>query len=262
MIDPYHQILTRFCNVLQKGFDSEIIVSEESPLFSVIVGKELPFKIHLYRSSITKRVNKENQKTVHIDEDILHHKFDIIVKRILAIALHNKKAYARNTVVARVDKKNTISFLDENHLQGAMPGKYRYGLFLDGELISLAVFSGGRNMPEFNMETYRSFELIRFCNKLGYNVVGGISKLLKAFISDFHPQDIMTYTDKDWSQDSTLEKIGFVKKSELAPLQFWISGTSRTLIRNEDQFQSLKKEFPNGYLKENLGSLKLILSLK
>jgi len=262
MTDSYHQIVERFCNALRKSFDSEILVSEKSPVFTVITGEELPFKIHLYGSNITKRVSEENQKIVHIDEDILFSKYAIILKRILAIALHQKKAYARNTVVARVDKKNTIAFLEENHLQGAMPGKYRYGLFLEGELVSLAVFSGGRKMPELNIENYRSFELIRFCNKLGYNVVGGISKLLKAFINDFNPQDIMTYTDKDWNQDSSLEKIGFVKKSELEPLKFWVNGISRVLIRDEDQYKNLQKEFPDGYLKENLGSLKLILSIK
>lgn len=262
MTDPYHQILASFCDILQKNFDSELVISQKSPSFTKITGGDLPFVIHLYRSNITKRICDQNEKIVHIDEDMLHSKYDIIVKRILALALHQKKAYARKTVVARVDKKNTIAFLEENHLQGAMPGKYRYGLFLDGELISLAVFSGGRKMPELQIENYRSFELIRFCNKLGYNVVGGISKLIKAFVTDFEPQDIMTYTDKDWSQESTLEKIGFVKKSELDPLKFWVNGTSRTLIRDDEQYQNLQKEFPNGYLKENLGSLKMILFIK
>lgn len=262
MIASYHHIVTCFYNSLRKSFNLEISISKESSWCTIIAGDELPFKIHLYGSGITKRITEKDQKIVHIDEDILRHKYDIIVTRILAIALHQKKAFARNTVVARVDKKNTIAFLEENHLQGAMPGKYRYGLFLDGELVSLAVFSGGRKMPELNIENYRSFELIRFCNKLEYNVVGGISKLIKAFIRDFHPQDIMTYTDKDWSQDSSLQKIGFVKKSELEPLKFWVHETSRALIRNEDQFQTLQKEFPNGYLKENSGSLKLILSIK
>ena len=262
MTDPYHQILASFCDILQKNFDSELVISQKSPSFTKITGGDLPFVIHLYRSNITKRICDQNEKIVHIDEDMLHSKYDIIVKRILALALHQKKAYARKTVVARVDKKNKIAFLEENHLQGAMPGKYRYGLFLDGELISLAVFSGGRKMPELQIENYRSFELIRFCNKLGYNVVGGISKLIKAFVTDFEPQDIMTYTDKDWSQESTLEKIGFVKKSELDPLKFWVNGTSRILIRDNEQYQNLQKEFPNGYLKENLGSLKMILFIK
>mgnify|MGYP003366164639 CR=1 FL=1 len=169
MTDPYHQILASFCDILQKNFDSELVISQKSPSFTKITGGDLPFVIHLYRSNITKRICDQNEKIVHIDEDMLHSKYDIIVKRILALALHQKKAYARKTVVARVYKKNTIAFLEENHLQGAMPGKYRYGLFLDGELISLAVFSGGRKMPEFQIENYRSFELIRFCNKLGYN---------------------------------------------------------------------------------------------
>lgn len=262
MTDSYNQIQQRFFDQLVQALHPEDLIVEKKPFFTILTSAILPFKIHLYGHNIQERIESGMQKTVHIDEDVLMNKYDIILKRILAIALHQKKAYARNTVVARVDKKNTILFLEENHLQGAMPGKYRYGLFLDGELISLAVFSGGRKMPELNIENYRSFELIRFCNKLGYNVVGGISKLLKAFVSDFQPNDIMTYTDKDWSQESTLEKIGFVKKSEIPPLKFWVNGTTRTLIKDEIQYAALQKEFPNGYLKENLGSLKLIQSIK
>ncbi|UIR55810.1 hypothetical protein LZQ00_16280 [Sphingobacterium sp. SRCM116780] len=262
MTDLYYQLRQRFCDSLQKNLTHELLVNEVTPSLTVIKCEQLPFIIQLYGRNIPQRVPFEGQKTIHIDEDILYSKYDIIVKRILAIALHQKKAYARQTVVARVDKKTTIDFLAENHLQGAMPGKYRYGLFLDGELISLAVFSGGRKMPELNIEHYRSFELIRFCNKLGYNVVGGISKLIKAFIGDFHPSDIMTYTDKDWSQDSALEKIGFTKKSEIAPLKFWVHDDFRTLIRDENQYLELEKEFPQGYLKENLGSLKMILTIK
>ncbi|ULT28536.1 hypothetical protein KUH03_19615 [Sphingobacterium sp. E70] len=87
-------------------------------------------------------------------------------------------------------------FLVEHHLQTALPGKYRYGLYEQGELVSIAVFSGGRRMNDKN-EEYRSFELLRFCNKSGYNVIGGLSKLITAFAKDFHPGDIMTYTDRD-----------------------------------------------------------------
>jgi hypothetical protein len=198
---------------------------------------------------------------IHIDEDQLINKFDLIVKRIVSRTKNDKRIYARHTVVARIDKRTSLQFLVEHHLQIAMPGKYRYGLYEKGELVAVAVFSGGRRMLDRD-EDYRSFELIRFCNKTGINVIGGISKLIKAFCSDFSPGDIMTSTDRDWSQHSSLDKIGFVAKEITAPIRFWITETKRYTYRNADELKVLREQFPNGFLKENMGSIKMILYIK
>jgi hypothetical protein len=198
---------------------------------------------------------------IHIDEDQLVAKFDLIVKRIVSKTKNDRRVYARNTVVARIDKKTSLQFLVEHHLQTALPGKYRYGLYEQGELVAVAIFSGGRHMLD-REEDYRSFELLRFCNKSGFNVIGGLSKLVKAFRQDFSPGDIMTYTDRDWSQHSSLEKIGFAAKEITAPINFWIVGTTRYAYRNTAELNTLREQFPSGFPKENMGSIKMILYIK
>ncbi len=202
-----------------------------------------------------------SESGIHIDEDQLTQKFDLIVRRIVAKSKNNRRIYARKTVVARIDKKVSQQFLVEHHLQTALPGKYRYGLYEQGELVSIAVFSGGRRMNDKN-EEYRSFELLRFCNKSGYNVIGGLSKLITAFAKDFHPGDIMTYTDRDWSQHSSLEKIGFTTKEITSPINFWVAGRHRYTYRTKEELQALMERAQTGLPKENMGSIKMILYIK
>src|SRR5690606_26268646 len=117
-----------------------------------------------------------NSQIIHIDEDIWMSKPSILLNRISTLLGNAERSYARETVVARIDKKMAIEFQEEHHLQGAFPGKYRYGLFKKGELLAAAVFSGLRNMR--HTENYRSIELIHFCQKDTHLVIGGLSKLL------------------------------------------------------------------------------------
>lgn len=190
---------------------------------------------------------------IHIDYDQLMSAELKIIKRLRALQGFGIRIYARSTVVARIDKRIAMDFQEEHHLQVALPGKYRYGLFYQGELVSVAIFSGGRIMRLLGPD-YRSFELIRFCHKGDILVVGGLSKLLKAFIKDFAPQDIMTYADRDWSQDnSSLQTIGFKPIALLPPQRFAVIGGQRYHpVDDKDQVD---------YYVENKGSLKLKLIL-
>lgn len=126
--------------------------------------------------------------------------------------------------------------------------------------MSIAIFSGGRHMRD-QAPDYRSFELVRFCHKAGYRVVGGLSKLLKAFIKDFKPHDIMTYVDRDWAQDSNLRTLGFEQRGHIAPQHFWVVGHQRHYITNPETLLKLREDYPAGYLSVNNGSTKLVLKL-
>ena len=134
----------------------------------------------------------------------------IILSRIKSKLGLARKIHARQTVVARINKAQAMQFQEDYHLQGPLPGKYRYGLFLGGELVSVAVFSGGRRMRTYTEEEdLRSFELLHFCHKKDLVVVGGLSKLLRSFVQDFEPGDIMTYVDRDWSDGASFERLVF-----------------------------------------------------
>ena len=170
-------------------------------------------------------------KTIHLDEDLWVQQPRIVMGRLLALLGKARKIHARETVVARIDKKMALQFQTEHHLHVALPGKYRYGLFYQGELVSIAVLSGGRKMRGQTPE-YRSFELLRTCQKSGLVVVGGLSKLIRHFEEQFQPDDLMTYIDKDWSDGESYLKLGFKQVGELPPQQFWVD--CRTLLRYTD----------------------------
>lgn len=252
---------------LKKAIEREVHLPTESSfvqkgIYHIAISTS-PVRLFIYADSVEKRIiPPDDLPNIHLDHDILRQQFDKIISRIITLLGFGKKLHARQTVVARIDKQVAMEFQHEHHLQLPLPGKYRYGLFLEGELVSIAVFSGGRKMNN-RPEDYRSFELLRFCHKSRCLVVGGLSKLIKAFREDFNPGDIMTYVDRDWSQDSALKSIGFVEVSTIPPQQYLLDGDIRKPISTLEHNADLPAA-PNGvaYTKYNSGSTKISLFLK
>lgn len=227
-----------------------IQIDEGIDMFKVDIDRAI---LYLYMPGALRREEENNYPVIHIDYDQLCSAPEKIINRLKGQHGLGKRVYARATVVARIDKRVALAFQEEHHLQSALPGKYRYGLFYQGDLVSVAIFSGGRIMRQERLG-YRSFELIRFCHKSDTLIVGGLSKLLKAFIKDFSPQDIMTYADRDWSHNhSSLQTIGFEIIKVVAPQRFAIVGKQRFSVTTEEQQVD--------YYIENKGSLKLKLVL-
>jgi hypothetical protein len=72
-----------------------------------------------------------------------------------------------------------------------------------------------------------SFELLRFCNKLNTNVIGGASKLLKYFTENIEYNEIISYADRRWSTGELYETLGFNKQKETEPNYFYTRGAIR-----------------------------------
>jgi hypothetical protein len=67
-----------------------------------------------------------------------------------------------------------------------------------------------------------TYELLRFCNKLNTNVVGGASKLLKYFEMKYKPIEIISYSDNSRSNGDLYEKIGFKLSHDTVPNYYWV----------------------------------------
>lgn len=152
---------------------------------------------------------KEGIRIIHVWEDDWKFKREIIKSKLRNLIIPNQnKIWARNCALSEVDSITSKKFLDENHLQGSINSKYRIGLFLKNELVCLMTFGDfRRNLGRKKVE--KNYELYRFCSKGDLIVVGGASKLLKYFISNFNPQKIISYASRDWSGGNLYEKIGF-----------------------------------------------------
>jgi hypothetical protein len=73
-----------------------------------------------------------------------------------------------------------------------------------------------------------SYELLRFCNKLNYVVVGAASRLFKYFLDIYNPNRVISYADKMWSnQDSMYSKIGMNYLDDSKPSYYHIIGAYR-----------------------------------
>ena len=155
---------------------------------------------------------------------ILKYKTDII-KSIITNRLKKSRNNigARKCIIKEVCGKDAKAFLNENHIQGWSVSKWRFGLFYDNELVSLITFSKGRKNMNSNSSEY---ELVRFCNKLNFNVIGGLSKLYKHFIKFENPNKIISYCDQDLFNGDSYLKLGMALDGH-SMNYYWCDGKIR-----------------------------------
>jgi hypothetical protein len=122
----------------------------------------------------------------------------------------SNKIYGRKTEVKEItDNKLVRNFLETNHLQGFIGSKVKLGLFFNDELVSLMTFGKRRVAMGKKSTNDGEFELLRFCNKLNTNVLGGASKLFKYFKNNYNPKEITTYADRSHSIGGLYKQLGF-----------------------------------------------------
>ncbi len=155
-----------------------------------------------------------------------------------------RTVFARNCEVRKIDRPTADAFLDANHVHGSASCRHCYGLFrrratgaaerrgnvsgkgIEGELVAVATFSNARRW-EKQRRTVSSYEWVRYASLRDTRVVGGMGKLLKAFIADRHPDDVMTYAISTAvpgrpvrsgmeSSGNVFRKLGFVEESRRA----------------------------------------------
>lgn len=190
---------------------------------------------HLYK---TKKCAENGIRLIHIFEDEWLCKKDIVKSRIKSILGGiTDKIYARKCMIQYVDSRSAMKFLDDNHIQGRCKGKYHIGLYHDGELVSMMSFGCTRQQKKYNEDYENTYELLRFCNKLNITVIGGASKLLKYFIKNIKPSQIISYADKRWSNGNLYFQLGFKHIRDSVPNYFYIVGKHR-----ENRFKYRKSE--------------------
>lgn len=160
---------------------------------------------------------------IQIWEDDWIYKRPIIESMIeYRLFICNKKIWARKCNV-RILKDNKIvrDFLETNHIQGFVGSKIKLGLYLGDELVSIMTF-GELRKSLGSVGGEGEWELIRFCNKLGFSVVGGASKLFKFFINTYSPKRILSYSKNDHSFGEIYKKLNFKFSGETVQNYYYV----------------------------------------
>ena len=173
-----------------------------------------------------------------ITEDRWKTQKEMMQKRLLSHLEIFFPIYARNCEIRRIDKTEAAEFLKKAHSYADAACRYRYGLFLKrhtghiavqgesleylpGTLVAVATFSNARKWIK-GEKTIRSYEWTRYASLPQVRVSGGMGRLLKAFIEDVQPDDIMSYADLEWSEGDVYERLGFRCEGEKSPVTFGI----------------------------------------
>lgn len=186
-------------------------------------------------------------KAVFVTEDRWRTAGETVRLRLLVHCGRFRQVYARNCSVRRIDRAVAAAFLSQTHSYGDALSRFRYGLFVDrvtgekgiclsersegifgvkdipgpqpGDLVAVATFSKARNRV-IDGRRVKSFEWVRYASLPGLRVEGGMGKLLDAFVSEVHPEDVMTYADLEWSDGRAYRELGFTLSGPREPVTF------------------------------------------
>ncbi len=258
------KIIARFTENLQRHFNNELKLSYKKHILDISTAKE-HLKIGIFKENTFELYNSTScieaddklsdiSISVALDQIVRreHQMFSIIRSKLQL----NCKVFARKCEVKKINAPYAKLFLDAHHLMEYATAAFHYGLFINEELIAVAAFSKGRKMDRLPAHK-RSFELVRFCCKEGTTVTGGLSKLLKHFISEKEPGDVMTYVDKQWSYGTGYLKCGFKSIGETKKQEFLVD--KKTFERS--YFKGETYDPRKFYLTQNGGNIKLVYSI-
>ena len=194
-------------------------------------------KSTVYHLNKTKACDKLNIQLIHIFEDEWEYKKEIIKSMLLyKMKKITNKIYARKCNIKIVDKEEASKFCNNCHIQGFVTGSVYLGLYYQDELVSFLSFG----KPRYNKKY--EYEILRFCNKLNYNIIGGFSKLLKYFKDNYTWKKIITYADRRYSKGDVYinNKFNFLKYSQ--PCYYYVDcGSKQRLNRTKFQKHKLSK---------------------
>jgi hypothetical protein len=180
-----------------------------------------------YHLRKTEMCQEKGIRLVHIWEDDWRDKREIVKSMVSNILSKTKTTiYARKCEIKQLNYKETLDFLNENHLQGHTNSTINYGLIYDSEIVSVMTFSPQRISVGGKKEE-NSYELVRFCNKLNTNVVGAASKLFSHFVKTINPVKIKSFADKSWSNGNMYSVLGFRKMQDSSPSYHYIVSNTR-----------------------------------
>ncbi len=255
MVNLFSSEVINFLNECGQNSQEKIAIEITT---NKIEGNNFIFLLYPYNSYTETLLENSNakKKSLHIFEDLWRTRTEIYKNKIQSILGSNQTIAARACQIVKLDKINADAFFNKNHLHQSTTAGHKYGLIYKNKLVAAISFSKSRVMTDGQIY-YRSYELIRFSNQLGYTVTGGLNKLLKHFIEEKNVQHLMTYIDLNWGDGKAFLDFGFKENGQLLEIESYVDPSThqRSKENNLASNQQLLKV-------PHLGSKKLILDLR
>jgi hypothetical protein len=91
------------------------------------------------------------------------------------------------------------------------------------------------------------YELTRLCSIFNFSIIGGASKLLKYFETNYKPSEILSYADKRWSEGNVYKLLGFDFIGTTQPNYWYIIKNQRKhrFAYRKSELSKLLKTFDN-----------------
>ena len=179
------------------------------------------FKGRNYHINKTNKCLEQGINLIHIWEDDWIFRQDIVKSMILHKLGKSKKIFARKCEIKTPNNKDVREFLINNHIQGFVGSNIKLGLYFEDELVSLMTF-GNLRKSLGQVSSEGSYELLRFCNKLGYSIIGGASKLFKYFLNNYDVKEITSYSDSSRGVGNLYKLLNFEFIHESTPNYYYI----------------------------------------
>lgn len=195
--------------------------------------KDYDDKYHLSKMT---SANTSGYTCIYLQEHQIMSRPDACENLILSKLGLNNKIHGRKTKVTVINPSTARDFCESHHIQGYRNSSINIGLYNGEDLVQVACFA----KPLFDKTT--SFELTRMCSKSKTTVVGGASKLIKYFIKEYKPDNLISYAQKDYSCGGVYEAIGFTKVKDTPPSYFYSNGV-QMYSRYQCQKHMISKSF-------------------
>lgn len=161
-----------------------------------------------------------------------------------------RRIYARNCDIYRINKDVGDKFLNLYHLQGTCRGQLLYlGLVYEGELVEIMTFGKSRYDKSYYVA------LMRLCTKSGVKVVGGASRLFSYATNEYGLSSIISYCDRSKFTGDVYEKMGMKFKRITPPQEVWSKSTQHitaNLLRARGYDQLFGTKYDKGASNEEL----------
>jgi G:T-mismatch repair DNA endonuclease (very short patch repair protein) len=143
------------------------------------------------------------------------------IRRLLrnAIGKSKGKLMARKCELKKVSNAEAKLFYERYHPQGGDGSGEHYALFWSGKMVACMRFVFGANDRGVGAAN-RTWTLGRYATRI--NVAGAASRLFKAFLDEYKPDEVKSFSDNRFFEGGMYEQLGFLMEEEVAAdYQVW-----------------------------------------